>query len=101
MAMFITYVFYFLIRMSDTASILLPLEYEGTLKDSEIVFLYTMTILNCFIIIQAFLKIMFFLRINEGFGLLVDLVSQALTDSIPFTVFLIMWIGLFSLLFRI
>lgn len=44
---------------------------------------------------------MFFLRISEKFGLLVDLVAQALSDAVPFTVFLIMWIILFTILFRI
>ena len=60
-----------------------------------------MSLLNCFIVCQSFLKIMFFLRVFEQFGLLVDLVAQALSDSIPFTCFLIMWLILFSLLFRI
>ena len=44
---------------------------------------------------------MFFLRINEGFGLLVDLVSECLVDAIPFSIFLAMWIGLFTVLFRL
>jgi hypothetical protein len=44
---------------------------------------------------------MFFLRINEGFGLLVDLVAECLEDAIPFSVFLLMWIGLFTVLFRL
>jgi hypothetical protein len=44
---------------------------------------------------------MFFLRIREGFGLLVDLVSECLVDAIPFTVFLLMWIALFAVLFRL
>jgi hypothetical protein len=44
---------------------------------------------------------MFFLRINEGFGLLVDLVSECLVDAIPFSIFLVMWIGLFTVLFRL
>ena len=41
------------------------------------------------------------MRISEKFGLLVDLVAQALADAIPFTSFYIMWLLLFSTLFKI
>jgi len=101
LAMFVTYCCYFLVRMFDTESTLLPLEAGTSLSQGQVTFLYHMSLLNCFIICQSFLKIMFFLRVFEQFGLLVDLVAQALSDSIPFTCFLIMWLILFSLLFRI
>ena len=98
--MFITYCFYFLVRVFDTGNILVPTE-AGALSGGQVGFMYHMSLLNCFMICQAFLKIMFFLRVFEQFGLLVDLVAQALSDAIPFTCFLIMWLVLFTLLFRI
>ena len=60
-----------------------------------------MALLNSAMVVQGFLKVMFFLRIQEGFGLLVDLVAECLGDAIPFTVFLMMWVGLFTVLFRL
>ena len=63
--------------------------------------MWALALLNSAMIIQAFVKVMFYLRIQEGFGLLVDLVSECLTDAVPFTVFLGMWICLFSVLFRL
>lgn len=42
-----------------------------------------------------------FLKIDQGFGLLVDSVSQCFIDCIPFTTFLFAWMGLFGLLYRI
>ena len=44
---------------------------------------------------------MFYMRISEGFGLLVDCVSNCLSACVPFTAFLIMWMLLFTILFRV
>lgn len=60
-----------------------------------------MALLNSAMVVQGFLKVMFFLRIHDGFGLLVDLVAECLVDAVPFTVFLMMWVGLFTVLFRL
>ena len=59
------------------------------------------SILHFIIITQAFIKVMFYLRISEGFGLLVDCVSNCLEACIPFTAFLILWMILFAILFRV
>ena len=59
------------------------------------------SILQTVIVSASFLKLMNFLKIDSGFGLLVDSVSQCLADCIPFTIFLSAWMGLFMLLYRI
>lgn len=52
MAMFVTYVAYFVLRMADPASALLPLSQRGeTLGTEALVYLYTMAILNSCIVI--------------------------------------------------
>ena len=57
--------------------------------------------MQAIIIMAAFLKFMTFLKVDSGFGLLVDSVSQCIIDCIPFTTFLCAWMGLFCLLYRI
>jgi len=47
------------------------------------------------------MKLMAFLKVDAGFGLLVDSVQQCIIDCIPFTVFLVAWISLFGVLFRV
>lgn len=67
MAMFVTYVTYFFMRMSDARSVLLPLDAShstsGGVDSQPLAYLYAMSILNSAIVIQGFLKVMFFLRI--------------------------------------
>ena len=107
--MFVTYFTYFIMRMAEPASTLLPLEQghekfdgvDGKMRSQALVYLYAMALLNSALAVQSFIKVMFFLRIQEGFGLLVDLVSECLVAAIPFTVFLGMWIGLFTVLYRL
>ena len=77
---------------------MVPLE-PTKMSRERVEFIYTMGIMNCLLVCAGFMKTMFFMRISEKFGLLVDLVAQALVDSVPFTVFLIMWLLLFSTLF--
>ena len=40
------------------------------------------------------------MKLNEKFGMLVQLVVTCLTDVIPFTVFLLVWISAFSLMYK-
>lgn len=42
-----------------------------------------------------------FLKVDADFGLLVDCVSQCVIDCVPFTTFLIAWMALFSVLYRV
>ena len=73
--MFILKCFYFSIRMINPGSILVPIKPVEGLDRDEVEFLYHMSMFNSLILCIGFLKIMFFLRISEKFGLLVDLVA--------------------------
>lgn len=63
--------------------------------------IFVFTILQAVIITASFLKIMNFLKVDAGFGLLVDSVGQCLSDCVPFTTFLCAWMGLFGILYRV
>ena len=60
-----------------------------------------MILINVFMIICAFLKLLFFVRVFEDFGQLVQLVSTCVKDIRVFMVFLVSWIVFFSILFSI
>lgn len=60
-----------------------------------------MSLLNIILVVQACIKVQFYLRVNESFGLLVQLVAQCLIDVTYFSVFFFAWILVFSLLYRI
>jgi hypothetical protein len=56
---------------------------------------------NCFVIISITFKLFSLMKVDPKFGLLVQLVSTALIDCINFTIFLFIWITVFSLILRI
>jgi len=56
---------------------------------------------NCIFILNIAFKIFKFMKTDSKFGLLVQLVSTALGDCVNFTIFMFIWIGVFSLLYRI
>ena len=56
---------------------------------------------NCVFILNIAFKIFKFMKTDSKFGLLVQLVSTALADCVNFTVFMFIWIAVFSLLYRI
>jgi len=58
-----------------------------------------MTFLKILIIVQMLLKINYFLRVYESFGLLVNLLSTCVKDIIPFCVYLGLYIMLFVMLY--
>mmetsp|Transcript_34655 Transcript_34655/g.53026 ORF Transcript_34655/g.53026 Transcript_34655/m.53026 type:complete len:238 (+) Transcript_34655:5493-6206(+) len=45
---------------------------------------------------EAFFKILYFIRIFESFGFLVQMVFQTVQELVPFTVFFMMWIVFFA-----
>jgi len=49
-----------------------------------------------FSLILGFLKVLFFLRINEKFGMLSDLMIKCIQDMMPFLVFFITFITVFA-----
>lgn len=77
---------------------------NGAVTDEEVEGvnrIFWFAILQTVIISSSFLKIMSFLKIDPGFGLLVDSVNQCIKDCIPFSTFLCAWMGLFCIVYRI
>jgi hypothetical protein len=58
-------------------------------------------LLNSLLLISAIFKLMFFLRINQTFGMLVQLILQVVIDFRHFGFFMVCWILIFSFLYRI
>jgi len=56
---------------------------------------------NCFVIMSMTFKLFSLMKVDPKFGLLVQLVSSALYDAINFTIFMGIWIAVFSLILRI
>ena len=54
-----------------------------------------------FLIIFAFTKILYFLRVFESFGFLVQMVGITIIKLIPFLVFFLLWVLLFTVNFQI
>ena len=70
------------------------IEQLNSLVDSE-VFLKTL------VIIQMLLKVNYFLRIYQSFGLLVTLIRKCLKDIGPFTTYFMMFEVFFVMLFKV
>ena len=57
------------------------------------------TYLKVMVILQMIVKVNFFLRIYDKFGLLVNLISTCFIDIIPFSTYLFIWIICFIMLY--
>ena len=60
-----------------------------------------MSFINVFLLSMVTLKVFFFLRIYDDFGLLVQLFLQVLSDVTTFTTFFAGWIVIFAAIFQI
>ena len=58
---------------------------------------FMMVLLQLILIFEAFVKIQFFIRIYEQFGFLVQMIILTVIEVLPFTVYLMLWVGLFAL----
>lgn len=56
---------------------------------------------NCYVIMAATFKLFSLMKSDPKFGLLVQLVTVALMDCIYFTVFMMIWIAVFGMIFAI
>ena len=63
--------------------------------------MFMWVIFNSLLLVFSVIKILFFLRVNEAFGLLVQLLMQVLVDLTAFVTFFISWLFLFSMCYRI
>ena len=60
----------------------------------------TEILLQVVVIVQMLLKINFFLKIFDKFGLLVSLVTTCFKDIIPFVIYLLIWLMSFVMLYN-
>ena len=60
--------------MINQADPMVPVENHKLVDENEVKRMFLLSILHVIIITQAFVKVMFYMRISEGFGLLVDCV---------------------------
>lgn len=58
-------------------------------------------VFNSLLLVASIFKLMFFLRVNQTFGMLVQLVLQVVLDFRHFLFFMIVWIIAFSFLYRV
>lgn len=58
-------------------------------------------VLNLTIAVLVSVKVMMFLKVDEEFGLLWQLVSKCIVELTPFTVFLVIWLLFFAVLYKI
>jgi len=92
------YDLYFILRICNQ-HLLLP---EAHIEDDCSIAIFSfMVMLNLLLTVQGVIKMMFFCRVSEKFGKLVQLVGQCLVDIVQFTIFFTGWICLFSILYRI
>lgn len=56
-------------------------------------------ITNVILTILIVFKLMFFMRIYDKLGMLVELVKRVSIDVLPFTIFLLIWLIAFSILY--
>ena len=96
--MFVIYSVYFGLRMYNPISMLVGTK-DKTESDIEVTTLLMVTIVfNVFIMLQICVKILFFMKVNNKFGMLVQLVIECLHDVREFLIFMFAWIGAFTVL---
>ena len=72
---------------------------EGTLVENKTKFYEALVTMA--LVCLGFTKVLYFIRIFEDFGLLVQVIGETITEIIPFAVYYIIWILFFSGLFLV
>jgi hypothetical protein len=60
---------------------------------------FVLKLLEILILVCVFNKLLYFLRIFEQFGFLVQMVAKTCVRTIPFSVFFVLWIFFFTFAF--
>ena len=79
------YLIYILVNVSHT---------QGLINMYEILF-------GMILITAGFFKILYFIRIYDDYGFLVQMVGETVKKVIPFTTFFLLWIAFFAVCFRV
>jgi hypothetical protein len=79
---------------------LIPTKYNDQNPEVEGIHTFTfMIFLQIVVIFQMTLKIIFFFKINESFGLLILLIVEVIQEIVVFTMFMVVWIIGFACVF--
>lgn len=100
--MLAAFVCYFVLRLGYTfhgVNVIIPSvigvsNYEAMTPDW-----FALMILNVLISIQIVIKICFFCKVNERFGMLVQLILTCIHDVEAFAIFMVIWLFAFTLIF--
>ena len=97
-SMFIIYTAYFCLRMHNPIAMLVG-DMDETQRSVKVTVILMITIVfNVLILLQIVVKILFFMRVNNKFGMLVQLVLTCMHDIREFLIFMFCWIGAFTVL---
>lgn len=97
MSLFFMSIVYFIGRVSIPDQLITPNENP----DMSRVYMFGWVILNSCLLLISILKMMFFLRVYEAFGMLVTLIGNVVIDMLYFISFFFCWTTIFSLMDRI
>lgn len=96
-SLFLLFCAYACMRLLDPSANVIP-QSGNTLKAAQLVFWIVM---NSLLLVNALIKVLFFLRVYGKFGMLVQLIISVVIDIKNFIFFFVLWLILFSLLYRI
>ena len=91
---------YFIMRLHFQGS-LLPKDFDNTSGRLTLTSLSMLSLFNSVMLLWAVIKTLFFLRVNEEFSLLIQMVKQCFIDVSAFTAFFVFWIIMFCCWFMI
>lgn len=60
---------------------------------------FTLLVMNVAIVIQIVMKVCFFCKVNDKFGMLVQLIVTCFQDVQAFSIFMVIWLFAFTLIF--
>ena len=72
-----------------------------SLEEEKRELLFHEVILTLILVALGFTKILYFIRIFEDFGLLVQVIGETIVEIIPFAVYYIIWILFFAVMFLV
>lgn len=98
-SVFWVYLLFFIMRMNYPGT-LIPSEYVNEEISGNNINIFTfMVILNIIVLLQVAMKVLFFLKVNDKFGILIELIIECVGDIAVFGTFMIGWIIVFTCIF--
>lgn len=98
--MLIVFLMYFFLRITygkDGSNIIVPKD-EITDEAVMTVAWFSLVIFNVLIVFQMVIKVCFFMKVNDKFGMLVQLILTTINDVGTFALFMFIWLLAFSLI---